>query len=335
MRHSPLSGDLMFKRFGHWYMNLTGWKKWTARVVIIALAIAPFFNWSRILGSKTQQPPVTSAPPTTNTPGPLTGPQPSNNSTTVTATQSQQKLAPHTVARGEYIVSIAASLGVPWESIVLANEATLKNNTEKYCAGKSERYKNRSSRRGHFCNYRIVDKDGKPLVFANTLMPGDVLMIPSTSAPAQIQQAIANVKGNQIVVVIDDTGSMTDDRERVAAWYMQAVRNSGKQITKVILYADGYVRELEAGEVTFRTTGNFENTRSALERAATYRPDAIVLVSDEPGDDWKGFIGMKLPPVIAHSLDPCADANLASVAHMTGGRLFTSHVGPMGLASLH
>ena len=91
-------------------------------------------------------------------------------------------------------------------------------------------------------------------------------------------------------------------------------------MTKVILYADGYVRELDPqGGLNLDTTGSVENTRSALETAARHRPDAIVLVSDEPGDDWDGFRGLKLPPVVAHSLEASADANLAEVARLTGG----------------
>lgn len=312
-----------------WYFNLPPKKKWAMRLLIVALLIAPFLNWSRILGSGSQPGAST---PTTHTPGPLTG-NPVPNST-VASTPAQQKLTPYAVKPGEYIITIAAAQGVPWESIVIANESMLKANTARYCASKSDTYKNRRGRRGHFCNYRVYDQNGQPLVFANTLMPGDVLQIPSRTAPAQIQQAITNVKGNNIVVVIDDTGSMMNDRERVAAWYMQAVRNSGKQIAKVLLYADGFVRVLEAGEVNFQTAGGYENTRAALERAAAYNPDAIVLVTDEPGDDWNNFWNLHLlPPVIAHSLDPSADANLAKVARITRGQLLTSHAGPIGLAT--
>jgi hypothetical protein len=112
------------------------------------------------------------------------------------------------VRSGECIISIASKFGVPWESIIVANEAILKANTAKYCANKSDAYKNRHWRRGYFCNYRVFDKNGQPLVFANTLMPGDVLQIPSKTTPVAIQQAVTNVPGSRIVVVIDDTGSM-------------------------------------------------------------------------------------------------------------------------------
>lgn len=314
-----------------WHMNLTPGKKWASRGAIVLLLILPFLNWGRILGSDT---PVPS--------GPVSGPRVSRagseihgNSpiSTVASTPAQQRFTPYTVQKGESIIAIAKQKGVPWEAIIVANERELATRASERCAKLSESYTKRAGRRGHYCNFLVVVA-GRPMVNANSLQPGDLLQIPSVTAPIAIQQAITNVKGDRIVVVIDDTGSMGNDRERVSSWYLQAVKNSGKQIVRVIMYADGLVRELDAGNVNFLSSGGMENTRSALERAATYTPDAIVLLTDEPGDDWNSFRGLHLPPVIAHSLDPSADANLVYVARLTGGSFLSSHAGPIGLATI-
>lgn len=314
-----------------WHMNLTPRKKWASRGAIIVLLILPFLNWGRIMGSDTHAPsgPV-SGPGVSGPSNPGTGNSPIS---TVASTPAQQKFTPYIVRQGEFIIAIAKAQGVPWESIIVANERELAERASERCTKLSESYTKRAGRRGHYCN-SLIFVAGRPMVNANSLQPGDLLQIPSVTAPVAIQNAITNVKGNRIVVVIDDTGSMNDDRERVSSWYLQAVKNSGKQIVRVIMYADGLVRELDAGNVNFLSSGGMENTRSALERAASYTPDAIVLLTDEPGDDWNSFQDLRLPPVIAHSLDPSADANLIYVARLTGGSLLTSHVGPIGLATI-
>lgn len=270
----------------------------------------------------TSQPPVIGSQPT--------GGQP------VASTPAQEKFTPYEVKRGEFIISIAIKLGVPWESIMVANEKDLAQRAAERCAKLPESYRKKPGRRGHYCN-ELVTIGGKPMVAPNSLQPGDVLQIPSITAPVAIQKAIENAKGDRIVVVIDETGSMAgddgvDDRERVSSWYLQAVRNSGKQIVKVILFAEGHIRELESTGWNIQPRGGYENTRAALERAATHRPDAIVLLTDEPGQDWRGFQNLNLPPVIAHSLHSSADANLAYVARLTGGAFLRSHTGPIALS---
>lgn len=246
---------------------------------------------------------------------PLTGP-------TATATVPTGSTS-YVVKKGDYLVKIGIDLGVPWEAIFLANETALAERAEARCSKLSPGYTNRRSRKGHYCNERL-HFNGKPMVAPNSLQPGDVLVIPSVSAsaaPTEITSAVSSIKGNSVVLVIDDTGSMGDTRAVVSSWYMSEVARSGKKIVKVILFADGYVRELDpSGQIDLNTTGDVENTYSALKTAAQYRPDAIVLVTDEPGDDWNGFSGIEsLPPVVTHSLDQSADENLREVASRTGG----------------
>jgi LysM repeat protein len=253
--------------------------------------------------------------------------------TNIAATPTESSMTEHTVKAGEYIISIASQYNVPWESIVLANEETLKANTTKYCANRSDSYTHSRGRRGHFCNYRVFDEKGQPLVYANTLMPDDVLKIPSRTAPEQIQNAVSAVRGKRVVVVIDETGSMggddgVDDRARVSAWYLQAIKNADKEIVRVVMFAQGNLRELDASEMEFQTHGGFENTRHALEHAANkFHPDAIVLVTDEPGDDWADSKTLHLPPVIAHSLSKISDYQMQELANFTNGWFLSSHHG--------
>ncbi len=244
----------------------------------------------------------------------------------VTSKPEHDARTEYTVRQGDFIVKIAQAKGVPWESLIIANERELNDRASRRCSKLSERYTKDPNRDGHYCNSLLV-YHGRHMVSFNSLQPGDTLHIPSTSTPVAVRESIKNIKGNKIVVVIDDTGSMTDDRERVSSWYLQEIKNSGKQIARVILYADGYYRELNEGNVDFRVSGTYENTRGALELASRYHPDAIVLVSDEPGDDWRNFSGLHLPPVIAHSLNNSADENLERVARLTGGSFLTSHAG--------
>ncbi len=323
-------------RVRDWYNGLTPGRQKAARLSVLSVLVGGLFalliglaNWAITDNSAPTKPSVAD-------PSVLGHIQPSGGQ--VTSTLAQQKLTPYTVQKGEFIISIAAAQGVPWESIVIANETELAARAMERCGKLSEKYRKNHRRRGHYCNELIVI-NGKPMMSANSLQPGDVLQIPSTVAPAQIQQTITSIPGNRIVVVIDDTGSMRgegdgmDDRERVSAWYLQAVRNSGKQIIRVIMYADGYYRELDTGQIEFHATGGFENTRGALERAATYKPDAIVLITDEPGDDWNDFVGLRLPLVIAHSLNFAADNNMAQVARLSGGQFLRSHSGALVLAT--
>jgi len=238
----------------------------------------------------------------------------------VDGAETQNETVTYIVEPGDSIIgTIAPKHHVPWEAIAVVNEARLAQINADRCDKLSDRYTKNRRRTGHYCNETVVI-GGKPMVDLNTLQPGDELVIPLTSHPV-VDTVVTNILGNSIAIVIDDTGSMTEDLVQVSAWYMRASEQFGKNITTVVLYADGHVRQFtDTGEVTFTTNGSLENTRNALETAAASHPDAIVLVSDEPGDDWNGFSNLDLPPVYAHSLEEISHENLRHVADLTGGQ---------------
>lgn len=250
------------------------------------------------------------------------------NDQAITAPQSTA----HIVQKGEYIIKIAKEQGVPWEAIVLLNEESLRKNADERCKNFKTSYTENPIRHGHYCNKLVKDTSGRSLVGANTLQPGDTLLIPPKVSATEIASAVNAVAGKRIVLVIDDTGSMDDDRQRVSAAYMQAIANSGREIVRVLLFADNQIREYDIERPIFYTTGNRENTRAAIERANTFQPDAIVLVTDEPGDDWDPLYDLVSVPIIAHSLDPSADEMLRRVADHTHGQFLNSHVGTPNLA---
>lgn len=56
-----------------------------------------------------------------------------------------------------------------------------------------------------------------------------------------------------------------------------------------------------------QTRGNVENTYGALQKAQESSPDLIVLITDEPGDDWPSGAMAKFSPIIAHCLPEGGD----------------------------
>ncbi|MBI2483408.1 LysM peptidoglycan-binding domain-containing protein [Candidatus Uhrbacteria bacterium] len=231
--------------------------------------------------------------------------------------------ATHTVRKGEFLRSIAPQYtNVGWEDVFLANMEFLQGEYENVCNGKSSRYRNNPRRRGTFCN----DRYKRP--YANTLLPGWKLIIPIGKAPAVIADVIDRTKGEKVAIVVDATGSMANDQRIVALYYSAALRKYGRQITGIWMYGDGQVQHLDPeGFVDFRSTGgNLENTYGALKEAAKSNPDLIVLVTDEPGDDWEwpGLLSsMGLPKVIATCLpegsDYLCEANLKRLVGEVGG----------------
>lgn len=207
-----------------------------------------------------------------------------------------------TVQSGQYLQWIANKRGVGWESMLLANENFLRTKYDEVCDELSGRFRNRRRDGGaakgglYYCNDRFNR------AYGNTLRPGWKLVVPASQAPADIATTIASIQGNKVALVIDDTGSMTEDRQRVSEFYLAAIRKYNKRLTGVWLYADGGVRKYEAGGVKFLTAGGLENTHGALSEAAKSRPDAIILVTDEPGDDWQWDEVKNLPPVYGHCL---------------------------------
>src|SRR3989338_5847293 len=231
--------------------------------------------------------------------------------------------AQHTVVRGDWLRNIAPRYkNVGWESLLLRNEPFLQAKYEEVCGKLNERYTNNPKRHGTFCNERY----NRP--YGNTLVPGWVLAIPSGSAPQQIQDAVITSTGQKVALVIDDSGSMNDDRTRVALMYDAALRKHGKNLIGVWLYADGQVRHYSEGNVELHTTGNVENTWNALSEAAKEKPDTIILVTDEVGDDWpadlkKAGTGWftKMQPVVATCLPPYeCEVTLNALVNAFGGK---------------
>jgi len=236
----------------------------------------------------------------------------------VIQTQNPPRPAMHevyTVKRGDFLRKIAQEHGVEWEAMLLVNEEYLKAKYEEVCVNGQVRLKH-----SLFCN----DKYKRP--YGNTLSPGWEIKIPANSAPQNVNQAVAQIQGKRVALVIDDSGSIGNDRKMVSEWYLAAFKTHGKEIIGVWLYSDGHIRHYtQAAEVVLRAAGSYENTYSALRAAAQEKPDSIVLVTDEPGDDWGNWSGVEsLPPVVAHCLpDPLhmsCEANLKRLAAATHGQ---------------
>lgn len=207
------------------------------------------------------------------------------------------KMGEHEVKSGEWLRLIADNYGIGWEAILLTNEGFLKKKYEEICPNFSTKIREKKGRKGLFCN----DEYRRP--YGNTLMPGWILKIPPKKAPDKISHAVERIHGKRVALVIDDTGSMSQDRNVVSQYYLAAIRSQNKKIVGVWLYSDGRIRKYEAnGVLDLNTHGRFENTHGALKAAATERPDGIILVTDEPGDDWKWSQVKQLPPVVAHCL---------------------------------
>lgn len=230
--------------------------------------------------------------------------------------------ATHRVARNEYINLIATKYtNVGGPEIVLANEEFLKAKYEEVCDDLSARYRKNSRRHGTFCN----DRYNRP--YQNTLLPGWQLRIPGGKAPRSIEQAIVNMgNGKTVALVIDDTGSIQNDRLAVATFYTAALHKYGKSLKSICLYNGAEPRCIspEANlEYAMKTSGGYENTHRALNKAAESNPDAIILITDERGEDWN-WNNIKLPPVIGTCIPDqdlvACEENLRRLAKMTNGQ---------------
>jgi len=193
---------------------------------------------------------------------------------------SQEVGEVHIVRSGEYLIKIAKGYQVPWQAMMLANEESLRALYEERCSKLRARYTKSTNRKGHYCN------GTKSHAWANSLKPGDKLRIPRNEVPQTVSQVVGQM-GTRVAIVIDDTGSMADDRKKVGELYAAAVAASRRSIVGVFLFADRGVRRYNAdATVSFFRNGSYENAHGALVEAAKSRPDTIVLISDEPGDDW-------------------------------------------------
>ncbi|QQG37512.1 MAG: LysM peptidoglycan-binding domain-containing protein [Candidatus Kaiserbacteria bacterium] len=230
----------------------------------------------------------------------------------------------YTVKPGNNLIWIAKQVGVSWQAMLLANEEDLKQKYERICGNLSDEFRNRTENKGRLKGGKYFCNDNYMRAYGNTLQPGWTLEIPAAIAPATVEKTVSEIKGDRIALVIDDTGSMSNKREETANFYLAAIKKFEKKIVGVWLYANGKVRKYEAGGVKFSTRGNYENTFGALEEAAKEKPDAIILVTDEPGDDWNWGRVNVLPRVVAHCLPDYGTAtcreNLQRLVKETRGR---------------
>ncbi|HEY4522063.1 MAG TPA: LysM peptidoglycan-binding domain-containing protein [Candidatus Paceibacterota bacterium] len=211
------------------------------------------------------------------------------------------------VKRGNNLSWIAKQHGVEPSAMIYANESMLQANYERRCSRLSDEFRSRTEKRDvgkgglYYCN------DGKRRPYANTLNPGMRLVIPETSAPISVERTVREIRGKRIAVVVDETGSTSNKRQQIGEYYLAALKKHEREIVGIYLYTGKAVRKIDAVGVTdlssvMHNRGGRENTHEALRRAADDRPDVIVLLTDEPGDDWQWHLVSALPTVIAHCL---------------------------------
>ena len=227
------------------------------------------------------------------------------------------------VQNGDSLWMISLSEQVDWLRLAATNRTYLVAMYDVRCTELLERRGGR--KHGWYCNDRRRD------AWANSLKPGDRLRIPQPmpiEAPPEIAEMIRAVESapEPIAVVVDDTGSMSNDRQVVMDWYLAIASSKNKEVIGVWLYADGNVEFLNPrGTVTLTTEGSVENTFAALSQAAHShpRPSSILLVTDEQGDDWDWSKVGRFPPVYGHCLSDQGvfgcEENLRRVARETQG----------------
>jgi hypothetical protein len=213
----------------------------------------------------------------------------------------------YTIKRGDTLRKIVQQQNVGREhpftvdELLIANPELLQRSLEN-CASKSDAYRTSATRTGYFCN---EVRPGKYEVGANSIVAGWKVRIPSASAPVEVAATIASVPGRRIALVVDATGSMSGNIGLLADQYRSAIRQHGKEVVGVWLFADGKVWTVRAENFLseYKTGGGIENTYAALVEANRLRPDAIMLFTDEPGDDWPmdGRFAIAAP-VFAHCL---------------------------------
>ena len=241
----------------------------------------------------------------------------------------------YVVRKGNNLIWIAGQHNVGWQAMLLANEQYLQTKYEKVCGKLSDAFRHRTTNKGALKGGKYYCNDGMRRSYGNTLQPGWTLAIPTSISPASVERTVSEIKGERIAVVIDNTGSMDNKRRETANFYLATLKKFGKKLTGVWLFADGSVDKYEAGDVVRLTSalnkpfGGDENTLDGMTKAAASKPDAIILVTDEKGDDWGNWNGVKsLPPVIAHCLPlppnsrhlVGCEQTLSRLASETGGK---------------
>lgn len=230
---------------------------------------------------------------------------------------------PYIVKRGDNLTAIARGLNTSVRDMLVANGPYLLGKYEKTCAKKSTSYRRSPTRRGYFCNDAKVSREP---VHANTLMAGWKLHVPVAAASSEITSIVQTSKGRRVALVVDATGSMGGNVQRVADEYRAALVSFGRDIIGVWLFSDGRVWQVKAEQLAaLPTNGEVENTYTALLEAQRSHPDLIVLVTDEPGDDWPSGAITVTAPVIAHCLpeggdgDYTCEPTLKRLVAVTGG----------------
>lgn len=235
-----------------------------------------------------------------------------------------QEIKTHTVVRGDTLIGLGEQYGIPWEYIFTLNETLLAEKYPVTCKG----FKKPGDKKYYFCNDSLIKQP------AHTLKPGWVLELPqkvvtptpppapelqvasliavsSTPSETTIQEVVEQVKTKKVAIVIDDTGSIENNRELIGRFYVQEIEKYQKgNVLGVYLYADEGVRKCSPNDnIRFETNGMYENTYDALLTASQEKPDAIILITDEPGDDWNWNAVKQLPPIYAHCITDEEDYN--------------------------
>ncbi len=123
------------------------WRVW---LLIICLGL---FIWSSIIDDNEQPVPEVQKTSVSVTPNATpVKPFVRSGGRPVVSTQAQEAFTEYTVARRDYIITIAEDHGVPWQSVVLANDTELAERATERCSKLSPAYRRNPHRRGHYCN---------------------------------------------------------------------------------------------------------------------------------------------------------------------------------------
>lgn len=248
------------------------------------------------------------------------------------------ELTLHTVRSGQNMGTIArdhAVDGTGGRCLWRLNEEVLAPIVNERCADLQ-----RNENDGFYCNDSLANANYP--AWSSSLRPGDEIYIISGLANSgsglsgnivrEVNVAAAAVEGDDIVLVIDVSGSMNDesDRAMAAALYSHLL---GDRLQGVVFYSKFAhfvpTEQLDTSDIFASQhagdtgNGSDEYVHRALQLAAASGADAIVLVADERGVDTSGISFTGLPAVTAHCLPdpnqaPCFDM-FRTIATQTGG----------------
>ncbi len=264
---------------------------------------------------------------------------------TATTTTDLPPVVTHTVKKGQSLVTIArdwAPNGTSGLDLVRLNEEILAPVFVERCGDLSEAFRTRDEinftrwKKGggdFFCNEK-KGNDNFPS-WANSLLPGDIIFLPTTTSTESIQvfegqvakdvnSSVASLTGERIILVIDASGSMSEesDQAKVANLYNTLLT---ERVAGIVMFAENPIEVRAIDEYPLGLgIGSVENIAKALTMAKAMDADEIVLIGDEQGDDVDGFTFVDIPPVNAHCLPDPADLRCADtfkrIALESGGR---------------